>query len=206
MSKSLASLESTLPRITEYDLRRFDSAIEVRDAPAFALQLQSFVQERLQALREPGQKAKDALQKRLAAKAAELRSAVRWQPLESDIQRGRELLLKVFAQPHNLPLAEFARLAHKSRQQIYKDIAARKLLALNLGRRGQKLPDWQLDPICQELTQSLLKQAESVDNWTLYQALCEPLESLGGRSPVQAVNRATFAAVHQYVLDRLGIY
>ena len=40
------------------------------------------------------------------------------------------MLLETFNQPHNLPPAEFAKLADKSRQQIYKDIDAGRLLAL----------------------------------------------------------------------------
>ena len=71
-----------------------------------------------------------------------LRADTRWAPNETDVQRGRAVLLETFNQPHNLPPAEFAKLADKSRQQIYKDILARRLLALNVGPRGQKLPDW----------------------------------------------------------------
>ncbi len=50
------------------------------------------------------------------------------------------MLLETFNQPHNLPPAEYAKLADKSRQQIYKDILARRLLALNVGPRGQNCP------------------------------------------------------------------
>jgi hypothetical protein len=67
-------------------------------------------------------------------------------------------MLRLFEQPQNLPLPEFARLAHKSRQQIYKDLAAkpRRLLALSVGPRKQRLPDWQLDPLRLRLTQDYL--------------------------------------------------
>lgn len=41
-------------------------------------------------------------------------------------------------QPHNLPLPAFARLAHEVPQQIYKDTGARRLLALDVGPRGQR--------------------------------------------------------------------
>ncbi|MEG6992986.1 integrase, partial [Pseudomonas aeruginosa] len=68
----------------------------------------------------------------LARKAAALRADTRWAPNETDVQRGRAVLLETFNQPHNLPPAEFAKLADKSRQQIYKDILARRLLALNV--------------------------------------------------------------------------
>jgi hypothetical protein len=56
-----------------------------------------------------------------------------------------------------------------------------------VGPRGQKLPDWQLDPVKQQLTQTVLQEVEGIDNWTIYRAVSEPLESLGGRAPVDAV-------------------
>src|SRR3546814_7569787 len=51
--------------------------------------------------------------------------------------------LEAFNQPHNLPPAEFAKLADKSRQQIYKDILARRLLALNVGRSEEHTSELQ---------------------------------------------------------------
>ena len=50
------------------------------------------------------------------------------------------MLLESFNQPHNLPIPEYAKLADKSRQQIYKDILARRLLALNVGRAARSCP------------------------------------------------------------------
>lgn len=115
------------------------------------------------------------------------------------------MLLETFNQPHNLPPAEFAKLADKSRQQIYKDILARRLLALNVGPRGQKLPDWQLDPVKQQLTQTVLQEVEGIDHWTIYRALSEPLEGLGGRSPVDAVTHGTIDDVAEVVFNVLGV-
>lgn len=93
----------------------------------------------------------------------------------------------------------------KSRQQIYKDILARRLLALNVGPRGQKLPDWQLDPVKQQLTQTVLQEVEGIDPWTIYRALSEPLEGLGGRSPVDAVTHGTIDDVAEAVFNVLGV-
>ena len=126
--------------------------------------------------------------------------------MQTDIQRGRATLLEAFDQPHNLPLPEFAGLANKSRQQIYKDIDAGRLLALNVGPRGQKLPDWQLDPVKQQLTQAVLQEVEGIDNWTLYRALSEPLEGLGGRAPVDAVTTGSIDDVARAVFNVLGVH
>jgi len=41
--------------------------------------------------------------------------------------------------------ADFVRLAYKSRQQICKDIAARRMLAQDIGHRGQRVRDCQLE-------------------------------------------------------------
>ena len=113
-------------------------------------------------------------------------------------------MLREFTQPQNLPLAEFAKLAHKSRQQIYKDIVAKRLLALSVGVRGQRLPDWQLDPTRLKLTQEVLAQAHDVDAWTLFHSLCEPLAGLRGRSPLNTVRPGNLAGVVKAVLNALS--
>ena len=59
----------------------------------------------------------------------------------SDIQRQRMELVDVFEAPHNLPVAEYAKMAGKSRRWISYEIKAGNLLALNLGNRGQRVPD-----------------------------------------------------------------
>ncbi|WJV25481.1 MULTISPECIES: tyrosine-type recombinase/integrase [Pseudomonas] len=109
------------------------------------------------------------------------------EPELSPIQRERVAMLEVYESPHNLPVITFARLAGKSRDQVNRDIKAKRLLTLSLGNRGQRIPDWQLDPECQDLTRTLLKQAEDVDSWRVYQALSTPLERLGGLSPVESI-------------------
>lgn len=37
------------------------------------------------------------------------------------------------------------------------------------------------------MTLAVLQEVEGIDNWTIYRALSELLEGLGGRSPVEAV-------------------
>ena len=115
-------------------------------------------------------------------------------------------MLEAYGRPHNLPLPEFARLANKVRQQIYKDIDARRLLALNVGPRGRKLPDWQLDPVTHRLTQAVLQSVPESDTWTLYRALSDPLEGLNGLSPVDAVTEDSIDAVAKVVFNVLGVH
>ncbi|HCE6648061.1 TPA: integrase arm-type DNA-binding domain-containing protein, partial [Pseudomonas aeruginosa] len=75
----------------------------------------------------------------------------------SDVQRQRMALVDLFEAPHNLPVAEFAKLAGKSRRWISYEVKAGNLLALNIGNRGQRVPDWHLDPAKHALIQALLK-------------------------------------------------
>lgn len=192
------------PRVTLDEVRRFTDTVDIRNAPAFAAELEVFLQEYLVSAGVAIEA--ESVEQALARKASALRAADRWHPGETDIQRGRAALLAAFEQPCNLPLADFARLANKSRQQIYKDIQARRLLALNVGPRGQRLPDWQLDPLRQQLTQAVLQGAPGVDTWTLYRALSEPLEGMGGRSPVEAVAAESLEAVTRAVFNVLGVH
>lgn len=211
MPKTSDSIADHFPRITaEEVVRRFSASVQIRDAQAFAAELEAFVHERVGAVEllpsHDVPPSPEAMEQNLRYGAAALRAGTRWVPGETDIQRGRAAMLETFDQPHNLPLPEFARLANKSRQQIYKDIDARRLLALNVGPRGQKLPDWQLDPVKQRLTQTVLQSSASVDNWTLYHALSEPLEGLGARSPVDAVTANSVDDVTKAVLNVLGVH
>jgi len=210
MPKTLEFIADHLPRVTVDEVRRFSDTVEIRDAQAFAAELEAFVQERIESVELPSSMEipieVETVDQTLARKAAALRADTRWAPRETEIQRGRAAMLEAFEQPHNLPLPDFARLANKSRQQIYKDIEARRLLALNVGRRGQRLPDWQLDPVKQRLTQSVLQSASEVDAWTLYRALSEPLEGLAGRSPVEAVTADSVENVAKAVFNVLGVH
>ncbi|MCY1399931.1 Prophage CP4-57 integrase [compost metagenome] len=106
------------------------------------------------------------------------------QPL-SDVQRKQMELVDVFESPHNLPVVEFAKMAGKSRRWISYEIKAGNLLALNLGNRGQRVPDWHLDPLKHELVQSVLKLSRGADPWQIYHALLQPRAMLRGRSALE---------------------
>jgi hypothetical protein len=206
MSRVLVSGVDQLPRITAKDVRRRFDAVEVLNAKAFAEQLQDFMRDQLKAIAvAPPRSAARGTEQALARKAAALRANSRWEPDQTAIQRGRAVLLEAFNQPHNLPLREYVALARKSRQQIYKDLQAGKLLGLSVGGRGQRLPDWQLDPVKQRLTQAILQAVGDVDPWTVYRALSEPLDSLDERSPVDAVTEASVDAIARMVLGVLGV-
>ena len=105
----------------------------------------------------------------------------------SDIQRERMELVDVFEAPHNLPVAEYAKMAGKSRRWISYEIKAGNLLALNLGNRGQRVPDWHLDPLKHELIQAILKLSRGADPWQIYHALLQPRAMLRGRSALDSV-------------------
>ncbi|HEP8937312.1 TPA: integrase arm-type DNA-binding domain-containing protein [Pseudomonas aeruginosa] len=106
----------------------------------------------------------------------------------SDFQRERMEMLEIYEAPHNLSVVQFARLAGKSRDQINREIKAGKLLTLNVGNRGQRIPEWQLDPYKHELTRLLMiKLSGKVDSWRLHRVLVQPQEQLEGRSPINAV-------------------
>ena len=105
----------------------------------------------------------------------------------SDIQRERMALVDVFEAAHNLPVAEYAKMAGKSRRWISYEIKAGNLLALNLGNRGQRVPDWHLDPVKHALIQAVLKLSRGADPWKIYQALLQPRATLRGRSALESV-------------------
>jgi len=108
------------------------------------------------------------------------------QPL-SDIQRERMELVDVFEAPHNLPVVEFAKMAGKSRRWISYEIKAGNLLALQVGNRGQRVPDWHLDPLKHALIQAVLKLTRGADPWKIYDALLQPRSMLRGRSALESV-------------------
>ena len=122
----------------------------------------------------------------------------------SDIQRERAEMLATFEASSNLPLLVFARLAGKSRDQVNRDIKARRLLSLSLGNRGQRLPDWQLDPLRYKLVLAVLMQSPDADSWKLYRTLCKPHERLKGRSPIDALTLENFDITARIVCTALG--
>lgn len=204
MRKAQGAAATKQPIVTATEARRFDKAVTVRDRGAFLFELDRLVREKVAAATNVAAEA-TPLTETLGRKAASLRAATSWSPMAADIQRGRAELLREFERPHNLPLSDFVRLAHKSRQQIYKDITARRLLALDVGRRGQRIPDWQLEAPGLQLTRTVLQAAEDVDAWTVYRALAEPCEALGGQSPAASANRGNVDAVARVVLASLGV-
>jgi integrase len=133
------------------------------------------------------------------------RTDQRPQPVVTDIQRERAQMLATFEAPHNLPLPVFAKLTGKSRHQINREIQSGRLLSLNLGNRGQRIPDWQLDPVRQQLIHAVLERAEGVDRWTLYRALSEPMKRLQGRAPMEAVTLQNLQEAAGAVFSALGV-
>jgi integrase len=122
----------------------------------------------------------------------------------SDIRRERAEMLATFEASSNLPLLVFARLAGKSRDQINRDIKARRLLSLSLGNRGQRIPDWQLDPLRYKLVLAVLMRSPDADAWRLYRALCKPHERLKGRSPIDVLTLENFDVTARIVCTALG--
>jgi len=133
---------------------------------------------------------------RLSAVPARPRSERGVEIAISDLQRARMEMLAAYEAPHNLPVAQFAKLAGKSKDQINREIKAGRLLTISLGNRGQRIPEWQLDPLKQQLTQSVMSQAEGIDPWQLYLALSQPRESLGG----PAIESVTLANLHEVTM------
>lgn len=109
-------------------------------------------------------------------------------PRLSEVQRERMQLLETFEAPHNLPVAEYAKLVGKSRRWITYEIQAGNLLSIRMGNRGQRVPDWQLDPIKHKLIQAILKQVpRGIDTWHIYHALLRPYDALGKLPAIEAV-------------------
>jgi hypothetical protein len=136
-----------------------------------------------------------------------LQASKRWQPSAQDLLRGRAAVLQEFDRPENLPLREFAQLARKSRQQIYKDINAHRLLALSIGRHGQRIPSWQLQPAAKRTTELVLEAASrfGIDSWTLYVALTSGDDAFAGRTPIEAATTLNAQQVAAKVCAGLGI-
>jgi len=121
----------------------------------------------------------------------------------SEIQCERLALLDMFEAPHNLPVADYARLVGKSRRAVGYDIRAGKLLALHLGHRGQRVPDWQIDPLKRQLVQSVLKQVPmGLDSWHVYRALLQSYEELGERPAIKAVRPTNLHLAARLVAER----
>ncbi|OGA61302.1 MAG: integrase [Burkholderiales bacterium RIFCSPHIGHO2_01_FULL_64_960] len=127
------------------------------------------------------------------------------QPVVTDFQRAHAEMLATFEAPQNLPVPVFAKLAGKSRDQINREIKARRLLSISLGNRGQRIPEWQLNPLCQRFVCQVMERAQRIDSWVLYRALSEPRDDLEGLAPVAAVTAGKLAAAEELVFAQLGL-
>ncbi|QEX78578.1 tyrosine-type recombinase/integrase [Xanthomonas arboricola pv. pruni] len=109
-------------------------------------------------------------------------------PKISELQRERLEVLDIFEGPDNLVVADYAKLAGKSRRWITYEIQARNLLSIQLGNKGQRVPVWQLNMFKRRLVQAVLKRLHrGVDTWDIYYALTRPCEELEGKSPIEAL-------------------
>jgi hypothetical protein len=124
-------------------------------------------------------------------------------PRLSDVQRERLEVLEVFEAPHNLTVADYAKLAGKSRRWITYEIQAGNLLSIHMGHRGQRVPDWQLDPLKRRLVQSVLKQVpRGVDTWQVYHSLLHIYDELGPRPAIEVVRPANLHLAARLVITR----
>jgi hypothetical protein len=125
------------------------------------------------------------------------------QPKLSDLQRERLKLLEIFEGPDNLVVADYAKLAGKSRRWITYEIQAGNLLSIQLGNKGQRVPVWQLDPLKRQLVQAVLKQTpRGVDTWDIYHALLRPHDALGSRPPIEAVTPENMKMAVRVVVEQ----
>lgn len=138
-------------------------------------------------------------------KALDLVADQAWEPAHEDLVRGRQAQLEAFQRAENLPLPQYVALAGKSRQQVYKDIDAGRLIALDVGTRGRRIPVWQLDANVRKMVQYVRQAAPEVDAWTLYDVLTAPSPALGDRSPVAAAAGGDAEGVAEKVCALLGI-
>lgn len=224
MSNAMELIAEHLPEPAVDDIRRRFSTVEIRDENVFVAELKQYVLETISVLPDdlfskgaasykpagrivefPPAVRAAALRRDLSRKADALVAAEPWQPSVTDLQRGRAILMEAFGAPSNMSVQNFAKLAGKVRQQIYEDIKARRLLTISAGPKKQKVPEWQLDQTKLALTRSVLVAAPDVDNWTIYKALSEPLESLGGRAPVEVVEPSSVDKLTKTVMNVLGI-
>jgi integrase len=125
------------------------------------------------------------------------------QPPMSDEQRARMELLDIFMSSHNLPVADFARMAGKSGRWINYEVAAGNLLDLRVGNRGRRIPDWHFDPPKHALIQAVLKLNQEVDHWKIYFALLHTEPSLGDRAAIDSLARFKLSKLVQVVCKRI---
>jgi hypothetical protein len=199
------------PAVSAEEIDRFRQAADIQDEQRFRQLLNELLAARIAPDTEPERlstpQERAALVERMRARP-EAQPVKRWQPTAAQRQHGRVLMLAEFNQPHNLPLLRYAELAGVSRQQIYKQIKGKKLLALSAGGHGVRIPDWQLDPAPARLTQAVWAKASEIDvgPWVVYDALTRRSDRFGGKSPVEAARSGNLDELATSVLDMLRIH
>lgn len=122
----------------------------------------------------------------------------------SEEQRARLERLEIFNSPRTLPADAFAKAVGKSRRAVSYNIQMGKLLALTMGNRGVRVPDWHLDPVKHHLIQAVLKYAGDTDPWLIYEALSEPHPMLDNRAPIDAATRSSIHEAAMAACFKLG--
>lgn len=112
-------------------------------------------------------------------------------------------LIEMYESPHNIKVIDFAKLVGKSRRMVSYDICDGKVLALSMGNRGLRVPDWHLDPLKNGLIASILQKSRGIDAWTVYLALVKPLLAFSGHSAIEAVTPRNLDAIKAAVTAEL---
>jgi len=184
------------------ELRRFRAFADIRDVSGFVRTLNDLLTERQSAQTQFADELLDDMRSRAKAHEAE----TPWIPTATEVQRGRRIAIAEFNDAANLPVARYARLANRSRQQIYKDVKSGRLLAISLGGRGHRVPDWQLDPLKHRLTQTLMARVgRQVDAWTVFRFLQTPQAALGELTPLQAATPARIGEIVDLAVAEFGV-
>ena len=188
--------------VSERELLRFRPFADIRDNAGFARELNDLLSRHRPAQRDSTDELRENMRRRAHAHVAD----APWAPAATEFQRGRKIAVDELNAPANLPIARYAQLANRSRQQIYKDIESRRLLAISVGDRGQRVPDWQLDPRKHRLTQAVLHQVgEIVDAWTIFRSLQTPRAALGKRTPLQAADSGRIDEIVDLITAEFGV-
>lgn len=198
------AIRTSTSTLSPRELQALASRVSAPQRSAFEAELQRLVDKALAGAEDAALRALRRLQ--MQRQADEQVAAVPWEPPASEVQRGRMAMLAEFNKPSNLPIQRFAALAGKSRQQIYKDITDRKLLAIDVGARGKRLPDWQLEDAPRALTQAVLQRAAKVDMWTVYGALSAPGVLFRGAAAIDRVTQSTIEKTAARLLSALGVH
>ena len=177
---------------TIQDLDRFADMATIHDRPGFVALLNRLTAERVSStVLAPDSTA--ALTD-VAGRIPSLAEALEREPLKQ---------LAEYLCPNNIPVTQYGILVNKSRQQIYKDLDAGRLLGISLHARGVRLPNWQLMPAQASLTREVLKRLPDEDPWKVYWALKVAGEDLDHYAPITIVTLSQVDKVADVVCARL---